>query len=62
MASEFRPGGPAKSTEQTPIFLYKGGNHVPDFGLENTAEGQRVLKAEVEVMRKWLAAWSPSST
>ncbi|GKT85537.1 serine-type peptidase [Colletotrichum tofieldiae] len=57
MSSEYRPGGPSKSTEKAPRLVVKGGTHVPDFWLsEQNAE---VVEQEVAIMGKWIKAWKP---
>lgn len=61
MSSDYRPGGPSKSTEKAPRFVVKGGNHIPDFDLSNHEENAEVVEMEVEIMGKWLGNWKPKN-
>lgn len=62
LGSEFRPGGPKATSDQTPTFVVKGGNHVPDFEIVNDHAHNEVVEGEIDVMAKWLKEWKPSPT
>ncbi|OLN88192.1 putative extracellular serine carboxypeptidase 1 [Colletotrichum chlorophyti] len=62
MSSEYRPGGPAESTEQTPRFVVKGGGHIPDFLLNGRDDNEEVINQEVEVIGKWIRNWKPRAS
>jgi hypothetical protein len=57
VSSEYRPGGPLKSTKKAPVFLIPGGIHCNDLLLRNgqANEGvQKVIDAEIEIMKGWV--------
>ncbi|KAK1522032.1 serine carboxypeptidase S28 [Colletotrichum costaricense] len=62
MNSDYRPGGPVKTTEQTATFVVKGANHVPDFLLNNGEDNAGIIEQEVKVIGKWIKAWKPNKS
>ncbi|KAL0944488.1 extracellular serine carboxypeptidase 1 [Colletotrichum truncatum] len=62
MSSDYRPGGPSKSTDNTPRFVIKGGGHVPDFVVGVSREVATVTQKQVQIMEKWLKNWKPKKT
>ncbi|ROT41790.1 hypothetical protein SODALDRAFT_325977 [Sodiomyces alkalinus F11] len=62
LSSRFRPGGPRESTDQTPVLVMKGGNHVPDFDLRmEDGEFMDFVDKEVKIIGQWLKDWKPNS-
>ncbi|KAH8912274.1 peptidase S28 [Coniochaeta sp. PMI_546] len=59
VSSTHRPGGPLKSSDKTPIYVIKNGNHVPDLILDDIPEENSVLEQELATMKKWLSEWTP---
>ncbi|KAF6822455.1 extracellular serine carboxypeptidase 1 [Colletotrichum plurivorum] len=59
MSSDYRPGGPSKSTEKAPRLVVKGAGHVPDYYLYPEKAYASVTKKQVEIMGKWLKNWKP---
>ncbi|KAL2755191.1 hypothetical protein ACRALDRAFT_1035139 [Sodiomyces alcalophilus JCM 7366] len=60
LSSPFRPDGPRESTDQTPVLVMKGGNHVPDFDLRmEDGEFMDFVDKEVEIIGEWLKDWTP---
>ncbi|KAK1999076.1 serine carboxypeptidase S28 [Colletotrichum falcatum] len=57
MSSDYRPGGPSKSTEKAPRLVVEGATHVPDFRLSEL--NAKVVQQGVEIMGKWIEAWKP---
>ncbi|KAF9881706.1 hypothetical protein CkaCkLH20_00852 [Colletotrichum karsti] len=62
MSSDYRPGGPSKSTDKTPRMVVKGGTHVPDFDISEDKDHASVTKRQLEIMGKWLKNWKPKSS
>lgn len=61
VGSRHRPGGPRVTSEQTPIFTIKNGNHVPELILDDVPEETSVLPYQLAVMKKWLDEWKAPS-
>jgi hypothetical protein len=59
VSSRHRPGGPLASSDKTPVFTIKNGNHVPDLILDDIPEENSVLEQELATMKRWLAEWTP---
>jgi hypothetical protein len=59
VSSTHRPGGPLASSDKTPIYVVKNGNHVPDLILDDIPEENSVLEQELATMKKWLSEWTP---
>ncbi|KAI6359661.1 hypothetical protein MCOR25_006989 [Pyricularia grisea] len=57
VTSEFRPGGPRRSTDKAPVFVIPGGIHVPDLIIDDTPSEMLVVAQELEVMGRWLEEW-----
>ena len=61
VSSEFRPGGPLESTEQTPVLIVPGGFHVSDMVTENgdvNAGVKKVQDQEIKQLADWVGEWS----
>jgi hypothetical protein len=57
VSSEFRPGGPLRSTPQAPVQVIPGGVHCYDLILENAVENegvQKVVNNEVAQINAWV--------
>ncbi|KAJ2896682.1 serine carboxypeptidase S28-domain-containing protein [Zalerion maritima] len=53
-----RPGGPLASTDEIPIWVIKGGNHVDDLVVEELDRGEvKVVEEVYDVHGKWLEDW-----
>jgi hypothetical protein len=59
VSSAHRPGGALESTDKTPIYIIKNGNHVPDLILDDIPEENSVLEQELATMKQWLDEWTP---
>ncbi|KAB5523874.1 serine carboxypeptidase S28-domain-containing protein [Coniochaeta sp. 2T2.1] len=59
VSSTHRPGGPLKSSDETPVFVVRNGNHVPDLVLDDIPEENSVLELELATMKRWLDEWTP---
>jgi hypothetical protein len=59
VSATHRPGGPLNSTDKTPIYTIKNGNHVPDMILDDVPEETSVLPKMLDTMRAWLDEWTP---
>jgi hypothetical protein len=59
VSSTHRPGGPLVSSDKTPVYVVKNGNHVPDMILDDIPEETSVLQQELATMKKWLDEWTP---
>lgn len=60
VSSEFRPGGPMESTEETPILIVPGGFHCTDLVVKNGELNPGVMKvinAGVKQMVDWTAEY-----
>jgi hypothetical protein len=60
VSSEFRPGGPLKSTPEAPIAIIPGGYHCSDFRTSNGAANagvQAVIDREVGQIVEWVGEW-----
>lgn len=58
VASQWRPGGPLKSTPEAPVRIIPGATHCGDMLLRNAnanAGVKAVYDAEVENVKKWVA-------
>jgi len=65
VSSEFRPGGPVRSTEQQPVQIIPGGFHCSDLVMANAEanEGVRtVVEREIEVLKGWVGEWYAGKT
>lgn len=57
VSSEFRPGGPLQSTDDTPVYLIKGGRHCNDmftWWSERNEEIGHVQQQAVAKMSGWV--------
>lgn len=60
VSSEFRPGGPMQSTEETPIMIVPDGIHCSDLLASNGAANpgvQAVIDAEIKQIKAWVAEY-----
>jgi hypothetical protein len=57
VSSDFKPGGPLKSTEKVPVIEIKNGVHCPDLVIGETAEAIPLYDDMFTVMEKWLGEW-----
>lgn len=60
LSSQFRPGGPLKSTKQLPVRLVKGGVHCSDMYGPNWAANDEVKALAEDAaaqMKGWVGAW-----
>lgn len=57
VSSQFRPGGPLKSTPEAPVHLIPGGIHCSDLSLKNAEVNEGVMEvfnAVVDTMQTWV--------
>ncbi|QUC15853.1 uncharacterized protein UV8b_00094 [Ustilaginoidea virens] len=57
VSSDYRPGGPLRSTEEAPVWVLPGAAHCNDFNMANaeaSAEGGKVMGEVLETMRRWV--------
>lgn len=60
VSSEFRPGGPLKSTAQAPVAIVPAGIHCSDLRTANGAANagvQKVIDTEVAQVAAWVKEW-----
>lgn len=58
VSSEFRPGGPAASTPEMPIFIVPDGIHVQDLYMNDVTPGILAIRVqEVAQMSSWVAEY-----
>jgi hypothetical protein len=57
VSSEFRPGGPLKSTPQAPVNVIPGGFHCSDLILRNAEFNsgvKKVVDTEIATLKGWV--------
>ena len=59
MSSEFRPGGPLKSTKEVPVEIIPGGFHCSDLILKNYIDPgvKKVVDKEIDILKGWVGEW-----
>ena len=61
VSSDFRPGGPLKSTHEAPVNVIPGGIHCSDLILRNgqaNAGVMKVINNEIEVIKGWVKEYA----
>jgi hypothetical protein len=70
MASEVRPGGPLRSSDDVAVFVIKGAQFAADrlsargmsnLGLPANQEVVKVQEAAVQILKGWLDDWKATS-
>ncbi|KAH8884831.1 hypothetical protein GQ53DRAFT_797563 [Thozetella sp. PMI_491] len=61
VSSTQRPGGPRQATKDMPIYTVKGGNHVPDFFIDDDPAVANVTTQQIATMKRWLSEWKASA-
>ena len=64
VSSEFRPGGPLKSTKETPVSIVPGGMHGSDLNYENALANSGVMMVvdkNIKQIVKWVQEWPGES-
>ncbi len=60
VSSEFRPGGPLKSTKDVPVNIVPGGFHCSDMTMRNAEANpgvEAVVAHNVRIIKGWTADW-----